>query len=52
MDVSVVTETKLASLITAPDDKVVGPTILDLDDTTVFDGENLLGTHWKLLSVR
>ena len=51
MDVSVMAETKLTSLIATPNDKVVGPAILDLDDATVFDCKDLLGTHWELLSV-
>ena len=51
MDVSVVTETKLASFIATPNDKVVGPSILDLDDATVFNCKDLLRAHWELLSV-
>ena len=51
MDVSVMAETKLTSLIATPNDKVVGPAILDLDDATVFDCQDLLRANWELLSV-
>ena len=51
MDVPIVAEAELASLITTEDYQVIGASILKQNDASVFDGEDLSCSHWLFLFV-
>ena len=51
MDIPVMAQSELASLISTEDYQVIGACILKLNDASVFDSEDLSCSHWLLLFV-
>ena len=51
MDISVVAQSELTSLISTEDYQIIGACVLKLDDASVFDSEDLSSSHWLLLFV-